>query len=185
MALSEHDIVKGLEVVTQDAYILGRVMDIRFEDLTWSIQGFKVKTESKISKIISVSGKSMILLQPGKYTIADVVLMPDTVETVRLKIAADTDNFRTVSSLIGNKVVSQDDCLIGIVDSIQVDLDNWTVVSMKVKLDKTAYQPLEIKKGLFGKKVSGLMMTHISDIAEGTIKLNLNTFAVKSQIVID
>ena len=185
MALSEHDIVKGLEVITQDAYILGRVVDIRFEDLTWSIQGFKVKTESKISKIISVSGKSMVLLQPGKYTIADVVLMPDTVETVRLKIAADTDNFRTVSSLIGNKVVSQDDFLIGTVDSIQVDLDNWTVVSMKVKLDKTAYQQLEIKKGLFAKKASGLLMTHISDIGEGIIKLNLNTFAVKSQIVID
>jgi hypothetical protein len=56
---------------------------------------------------------------------------------------------------------------------------------MKVKLDKSAYQPLEIKKGLFGKKVSGLLMTHIEEITAEDIKLNLNIFGIKSQIVIE
>lgn len=79
MALVDYESVKGLEVITQDAYILGEVLDVRFEDLTWNIQGFKVKSESRISKMISVgSGKSMLLLQPGKYEIRDVVLLSDT-----------------------------------------------------------------------------------------------------------
>ena len=185
MALTEYDSVKGLEIITQDANIVGRVLDVRFEDLTWNIQGFKVKTESKISKMINVSGKSIVLLQPGKYVIGDVILMPETIDSLKLKVIADNEGFKSVSVLVGKRVLSQENVIIGFVDSVQIDLENWTVVSMKVKLDKSAYQPLEIKKGLFGKKVSGLLMTHIEEITAEDIKLNLNIFGIKSQIVIE
>ena len=78
MATVDFENVKGLEVIGQDACILGEVLDIRYEDLTWGIQGFKVKSEKSVSKKINVgSGKSMLLVQPGKYVIGDVVLMPD------------------------------------------------------------------------------------------------------------
>jgi len=185
MALTEYDSVKGLEIITQDANIVGRVLDVRFEDLTWNIQGFKVKTESKISKLINVSGKSIVLLQPGKYVIGDVILMPETLEGLKLKVTADNEDFKSVSVLVGKRVLSQENVIIGFVESVQIDLENWTVVSMKVKLDKSAYQPLEIKKGLFAKKVSGLLMTHIEEITTEDIKLNLNLFGIKSQIVIE
>ena len=185
MALTEYESIKGLEVITQDATILGRVIDVRFEDLTWNIQGLKVKTESKISKIINVSGKSIVLLQPSKYIIGDVVLMTDTLDMARVRVAADNENFRTVSSLIGCKVLSTENVIIGTIDSIQLDLDDWTVAAMKVKLDKSAYEPLEIKKGLLGKKVTGLLMNHISEITKDSVKLNLNVFGVKSQVTVD
>ena len=185
MALVDYDSVKGLEVITQDAYILGEVLDVRFEDLTWNIQGFKIKSESKISKMISVgSGKSMILLQPGKYAIQDVVVVPDNINEVRTRITTDNNNYKSLSDTIGMKVMSSENVLIGTVDSVQVDLDNWTVVSFKVKLDKGAYAPLEIKKGLLGKKVSGLLMTDIAEISD-TIKLSLNLYGVKSQVIVD
>ena len=74
--------------------------------------------------------------------------------------------------------------IIGTIDSIQMDLDNWNLVSMKVKLDKTAYAPLDIKKGLLGKKVSGLLMTDIAEITD-VIRLNLSILEVKSQVIID
>ena len=185
MALTEYDSVKGLEIITQDANIVGRVLDVRFEDLTWNIQGFKVKTESKVSKLINVSGKSIVLLQPGKYVIGDVILMPETLEGLKLKVVADNEDFKSVSVLVGKRVLSQENVIIGFVESVQIDLENWSVASMKVKLDKSAYQPLEIKKGLFGKKVSGLLMTHIEEITAEDIKLNLNLFGIKSQIVIE
>ena len=184
MALVDYDSVKGLDIITQDALILGEVIDIRFEDLTWNIQGFKVKSESKVSKQINVSGKSMLLLQPGKYTINDVVLLPDTIDVAKMRITADNSNFKSVSSLIGMKVMSKENFLIGTVDSIHVDLDNWTVVSMKVKLDKVAYAPLEIKKGLLSKKVSGLMMTDVAEIGEN-IQLGLDILTVKAQVTVD
>ncbi len=185
MALVDYDSVKGLEVITQDAYILGEVLDVRFEDLTWNIQGFKIKSESKISKMISVgSGKSMILLQPGKYAIQDVVVVPDNINEVRTRITTDNNNYKSLSDTIGMKVMSSENVLIGTVDSVQVDLDNWTVVSFKVKLDKGAYAPLEIKKGLLGKKVSGLLMSDISEMGDD-IKLNLNLFGIKGQVVVD
>ena len=185
MALVDFEFVKNLDVVTQDAYILGEVLDIRYEDLTWNIQGLKVKSESRISKMINVgSGKSMILLQPGKYAVADVVLLPDPIDSARLKITADSNNYKSVDSTIGMKVHSSENVLVGTVDSIQVDLDNWTVVSMKVKVDKAAYAPLNIKKGLFGKKVSGLNMTDIAEITD-VIRLNLDISAVGRQVIVD
>ena len=185
MALVDYDSVKGLEVITQDAYILGEVLDVRFEDLTWNIQGFKIKSESKISKMINVgSGISMILLQPGKYAIQDVVVVPDNINEVRTRITTDNNNYKSLSDTIGMKVMSSENVLIGTVDSVQVDLDNWAVVSFKVKLDKGAYAPLEIKKGLLGKKVSGLLMSDISEMGDD-IKLNLNLFGIKGQVVVD
>ncbi len=185
MAMYEFDSVKGLDVITQDAYILGEVLDVRFEDLTWNIQGFKVKTQSKVSKMISVgSGKSMVLLQPGKYAIGDVIVLPDTIDGVRSRIAVDNNNYKTLSSVLGMKVMSNENVIIGTIDSIQMDLDNWNLVSMKVKLDKTAYAPLDIKKGLLGKKVSGLLMTDIAEITD-VIRLNLSILEVKSQVIID
>ena len=185
MATVDFENVKGLEVIGQDACILGEVLDIRYEDLTWGIQGFKVKSEKSVSKKINVgSGKSMLLVQPGKYVIGDVVLMPDTIEESRSRISADSNDYRSVASTIDMKVMSEENVLIGTVDSIQVDLENWTVVSFKVKLDKNAYAPLEIKKGLLGKKVSGLLMTDISEITD-TIRLSLNLFAIKSQVIVD
>ena len=185
MALVDYESVKGLDVITQDALILGEILDIRFEDLTWNIQGFKIKSESKVSKMINVgSGKSMILLQPGKYVFGDVVLLPDTINEVKMRITSDNNNFKSLSKTLGMKVMTSENVLIGTVDSIQIDLENWTVVSMKVKLDKGAYAPLEIKKGLLGKKISGLLMTDIAEISE-VIKLNLNLYGVKTQVVID
>ena len=185
MALMDFDKVKGLEVIGQDACILGEVLDIRYEDLTWNIQGLKVKTEKAVSKKINVgSGKSMVLIQPGKYTIGDVVLMPDTIDDSRTRITVDTNDYQSVQDTIDMKVVSSENVIIGTVDSIQVDLDNWTVVSFKVKLDKTAYEPLEIKKGLFGKKVSGLLMTDIAEISD-KIVLSLGISVVKSQVIVD
>ena len=185
IATVDFENVKGLEVIGQDACILGEVLDIRYEDLTWGIQGFKVKSEKSVSKKINVgSGKSMLLVQPGKYVIGDVVLMPDTIEESRSRISADSNDYRSVASTIDMKVMSEENVLIGTVDSIQVDLENWTVVSFKVKLDKNAYAPLEIKKGLLGKKVSGLLMTDISEITD-TIRLSLYLFAIKSQVIVD
>ena len=185
MATVDFDNVKGLEVIGQDACILGEVLDIRYEDLTWGIQGFKVKSEKSVSKKINVgSGKSMLLLQPGKYVFGDVILMPDTIEDSRSRISADSNDYKSVASTIDMKVFSDENVLIGYVDSIEVDLDNWTVVSFKVKLDKNAYAPLEIKKGLLGKKVSGLLMSDIAEITD-SIKLSLNLFAIKSQVIVD
>ncbi len=185
MAIVDFDSVKGLDIITQDAYILGEILDIRFEDLTWNIQGFKVKSESKVSKMINVgSGKSMLLVHPGKYVINDVVLLPDTIDGLGVKVSADSNDFKSVSSLLGMKVMSKENFLIGTVDSIMVDLDNWNVVSMKVKLDKVAYAPLDIKKGLLSKKVSGLMMTDVAEIGD-SINLALDILTIKAQVTVD
>ena len=185
MAMYEYDDLKNLDVITQDAYILGEILDVRYEDLTWNIKGLKVKSQSKVSKMINVgSGKSMLLLQPGKYAINDVLVLPDAIDGVMMRVTADNNNFKSLADTLGMKVMSSENVLIGYVDSIQMDLESWKLISMKVKLDKNAYAPLDIKKGLLGKKVSGLLMTDISEVSD-VIKLSLNITEVKSQVIVD
>ena len=185
MAMYEYEDLKNLDVITQDAYILGEILDVRYEDLTWNIQGLKVKSQSKVSRMINVgSGKSMLLLQPGKYAINDVLVLPDAIDGVRNRLTADNNNYKSLADTLGMKVMSSENVLVGTVDSIQMDLDNWSLVSMKVKLDKGAYAPLDIKKGLLGKKVSGLLMTDIAEISD-VIRLSLNITEVKSQVIVD
>ena len=186
MALLEFESVKGLDVITQDAYVLGEVLDVRFEDLTWNIMGMRVRTGNSVSKMINVgSGKSIILVRPGDYTIRDVILMHDELDSARSKISADTNEFGSAAMLLGMRVQSSEAVLLGTVDTIMFDLENWKVVSIKVKLDKNAHEPLGVKKGILGsKRVSGIMTSDISDIGD-TIRLSLDVKALKGRVTVD
>ena len=73
----------------------------------------------------------------------------------------------------------------GVVDAVMVDLDGWSLNSLKVKLDKTAYDRLGIKKGLlFAKTVSGLMVSLIETVTEN-IMLNVTADELKDIVILD
>ena len=174
--------VVGKDVVTQDAYILGCVQDIRCEDLNWSIVGLKVKSSSTVSgKLNMGSGRSMIMLEPEDFCINDVLLSGFTIDTIRSRITADDNGFLSVGSLEGMKVYASDAFLVGTVSDLVIDYESWKVISMVIKIDKNAYAVLGIKKGLFAKKASGILMSHIEGISD-TIVLGIDTDGVKSQL---
>lgn len=185
MALTVLDDVLGKKVVTQDAIILGEVTDVRYETLTWNILGFKVRAGSTAVTMLGpvVAKSTSILLEPGKYVINDVVLLPDKMESARSKITTDNDNFASAVSIGKKKVFTSDGILLGSVSSINIDLTKWRIVSFKIKLDKGAYPLLDIKKGLLPKKISGILTSHVDSIA-GNVGLTLTMEKVKGQIVI-
>lgn len=186
MPLIDVNTLKGLEMITQDAHIIGKISDLRFENSTWKIQGFRVKTEKSISKFIKTGfGRSMILVKPHKFIIGEVILLYDELNNAKSYISADIDIFMTFRMISGMKVVSKEDLLIGTVETILLDIKNWSVVSMKIKLDRRAYELLGIKKGFFrSKTISGILMTNIEEISD-VIRLSLNIRAIKNQIIID
>jgi sporulation protein YlmC with PRC-barrel domain len=167
MATIALDELKGKEVISSDAYLLGNVQDVRYDPVSWDVLGLKVKSNKDVSKIISAgSARSMILVRPGDYAINDVILFRDTLEDSKDRISADNDNVSSLSFIIGKKIVSSDGLLVGIVSDVLLEMEQWSVQSVKVKLDKGAYEPLGLKKGIFSKTASGILVTHISAVTD-------------------
>lgn len=186
MASMDFSEFKGMQVITQDAYILGEVNDVAC-DGSWNIEGIKVTTSKTMSKMLNTgSGKSIVLLETGDYAINDVMLLPTDLNSARPSITVDKDDKQSLLLMLGSKVMTSDGLLVGNVEKIIIDNENWTAVSMKIKMDKGAYVPLNIKKGLIGSKVlSGILMTDIAAVTINDITLNLDTEGVKGQVIVD
>ena len=174
------------KVISQDAYEVGEVQDIRYDPATWNIEGLKLRCSKTVSSMISAgTSKSMIMLGPVQFSMNDVIVLPDDIEGANSYIRADSDNFSAVSYLMGRKVISADGATIGAVESVLIDLDDWSLNSLRVKLDKTAYERLGIKKGLiFGKTVSGLLVNLIEAVTEN-IMLNVTADELKDIVIQD
>ena len=182
--MAENDYLIGKDVITKDAYKLGEIQDYSCETVSWSIMGLRVKSGNNVAPLLNIgSGKSMILLQPDDFTINDVVLLDDTIEEVRSKITADRSDYLSINSMIGVSVYASDGLLVGTIDSIEVDYSKWKLISMQVKLDKAAHQALGVKKILFGKKISGILMSQIDGIRDSVI-LSLDTDSIRGQMII-
>lgn len=179
------DELKGKEVISSDAYILGNVLDVRYDPVSWDIMGLKVKSNKDISRIISAgSSKSMIMVGPGDYAVNDVILFRDTLEDSKDRISADNDNISSISFLSGKKIVTSDGLFVGTVSEVLLEMEHWTVQSVKVRLDKGAFEPLGVKKGLFSKTASGILVTHISAVTDN-VSLYLTTNDLAEVIILD
>lgn len=178
------DELKKHTVVSQDAYNVGEVLDVRYDVADWSAEGLKIKCSKDVSNIIGAgSSKSMILIRPPSFRMHDVILIPDTVEGARPYIRADTEALGSVSALIGKKIYTCDQQIVGSIDSVDIDTLSWKVHSFSVKLDKSAHDLLGIKKGLgfMSKSVTGITVNHVSTVAE-IISLTLNMDQVRDVV---
>lgn len=184
MVLTELDTVIGKQVITQDGYILGEIQDIRYVNQTWDIQGLKIRTRKTVSDVMNIgSAKSLVLLEIGDYVINDVVILPADINSARSLISADNVSYPSLSYLQGKRVFATNGLLVGIVESVIIDTESWQAVSINVKLDKTAYEPLGVKKGLFAKRVSGILSSNIETVTD-SIALNVDSETLKGQISI-
>lgn len=186
MTLVDSAVITNKEVISQDAFKVGDVQDIRYNPTTWDIEGLKVRCSKTVSSMISAgTSKAMIMLGPVQFSMNDVIVIPDDVEGANSYIRADSDSFAAVSYLLGRKVITADGVTVGAVESVLTDMDSWTLNSLRVKLDKTAYERLGIKKGLiFSKTVSGIMVNLIETVTENII-LNATVDELKDIVIVD
>jgi sporulation protein YlmC with PRC-barrel domain len=185
MIMKELDKIQGLNVITQDAFLLGEVHDVRYNPTNWSVVGLQIRTEKAAASMLNAGvGKSMVVLGPGKYIFNDVILLPDKIDMAKDRITADNANVPSLNYISGKKVTSSEGVLVGNISSIFIDVEKWSVVSFKVRLDKNACAPLGIKKGLFAKTVSGILVAHIASVAEN-VNLALSMDELKNEIIVD
>ena len=85
--------------------------------------------------------------------------------------------------MVGMKVYSSDATLIGTIESFEINCNTWKVLSMIIKMDKTAYDALEVRKGLRAKRISGIKMSEVQAVNDSII-LRSDVQKIKSQMVI-
>ena len=175
-----------LRIISQDAYEVGEVLDLRFNLSTWAVEGFRVRCTKDVSNIIGAgSSKSMILVKPPCFQKHDVILIPDTVEESRAYIRADSEALELVSTIDGKRVYTADQQVLGVVEVTNIDVGDWTIHSFIIRLDKTAHELLGIKKGLgfMTKSVSGINVGNVATIAEN-MSLNLTIDQVRDVVTV-
>lgn len=182
MSLTEAGSLTGMNVVSGDAYIVGDVMDMRYDPVSWRLEGLKVRCTKGASNVIGAgNGRSMVLLGPADLIINDVVLLPDSLEDARDYIRADTDALSSVGYLEGRRVVSSDGMLLGTVDAVLLDLATWNVHSFRMKVDKAACTVLGMRKGIFAKVVTGISTVNVETVTEN-VNLNVTAEQVRGLI---
>jgi len=175
----------GLEIISSDAYKIGDLVDIRY-DTKWKVIGLTTKTDKNLAKKIDSigSGRSLIRIEPKKFIINDVILMAESTSEIGPMITVDSENAESLSHLTGKKVVSEEGIILGTVYDVNVDTDLWTVPTISVKLEKIAFEPLGLKKGLFSKTVISIRTEYIESTGE-LISLNQKIEDMREEIVVE
>lgn len=185
MASRTLESMKDMDIISSDAFKVGEIVDVRYDPATWNVHSIKAKTEKSMAKTLSVgSGRSFISVAPGDYIMNDVMIMPESVSELDSVISVDKENVPALTFFERKKVVSKEGVTIGIVENVNVDTDMWTVLSVSVKLDKAAFDPLGLKKGLLSKTVIVIRSEYIEAASE-MITLNQSVTDMKDEIVIE
>ena len=58
MSLTEAGSLTGMNVVSGDAYIVGDIMDMRYDPVSWTLEGLKVRCTKGASNVIGAGTAS-------------------------------------------------------------------------------------------------------------------------------
>ena len=163
-------IVNKIDVISQDARIIGRIQEVRYDPHDYTITGLAVRCEKEISSLIEAgNSKSRILIKPENFELYDVLLLADTVEEAKAYIQPDMDTRSAVRGFIGKDVITSEHLKLGTIDAVYLDLDGWFIDSFLIKVDKDAHTPLGLKKLLKAKRIRGVKADHISVMSENIL----------------
>lgn len=164
------DSIKGLSIVTRDAYILGEVVDARYDPRTWEVAGLVVRSSRTASGMLNAgAGRSMILLKPGRLAVMDVMLSDMDFGALSGSVAADSGALPAVSALAGMRLRTSDGFLLGTAERAMIDTAEWTVQSLEVKLDKGAMAELGLKRGLLSKAAASLPVADVASVGDAIL----------------
>ncbi|MDR0791230.1 MAG: hypothetical protein LBE47_01685 [Methanomassiliicoccaceae archaeon] len=176
--------LKDLQMISSDAYIVGDIMDVRYDPLEWNVVGLKVKSSKRPSGKLAVgSGKAVFLVRPNGFVLNDVMLLNQAVGDLKDLIVPDNNNISSLSTMVSAKVVTRDNILVGVVTTVMIDPDSWKVLSIVVRLDKTAIDAMKMKKGLF-EKINVEIRSNMIQQAVDMIHLDEHIDGVKEKMTV-
>ena len=84
MITDYESLVDKIDVISQDAYRMGRIEGVRYDPHDYNILGLIVKCEKEVSAMLNAgTSKSRILLRPDNFEVHDVLLIGETVEDAK------------------------------------------------------------------------------------------------------
>jgi len=145
------EVLKDITMISSDAYEIGEVTDVRYDPFEWKVIGLKVNVKKSSVKLAAGHGKANILILPRTFVMNDVILLEEAIDEMKDLITPDNNNMASLTSMMNAKVVTKDNALVGTVVTVMIDPNDWKVMSIIVRLDKTAIESMKMKKGLFMK----------------------------------
>ncbi|MDI3541833.1 MAG: hypothetical protein PWQ62_747 [Candidatus Methanomethylophilaceae archaeon] len=148
--------LKGMQVISFDARLLGTVLDVGYDQSSWRGTHMRIALSKGIEKELAVgkgrhSAKTLIPVS-AIANLYDVVLVDHEISYMKDIISPDTNSSPLLSSLIGKKVLSSDNLSVGTIIDVLIDpADNWSVPNLSVVVDKETVEPLGLKKSLLGR----------------------------------
>ncbi|MDR0778543.1 MAG: hypothetical protein LBE48_03795 [Methanomassiliicoccaceae archaeon] len=175
--------LKDLEIISSDAYLIGEIIDVRYDPFEWKVIGLKVRSKKPHEKLAIGHGKAVFLIRPDDFVLNDVMLLGHPVDGLKDMIVPDNNNISSLSAMMSAKVVTRDNILVGTVNTVLIDPDNWKVLSIVVRLDKTAIEAMRMKKGLF-EKINVEIRSDIILTASDMIHLDEQMDGVKAKMTV-
>lgn len=71
--------------------------------------------------------------------------------------------------IVGKEIFATDGHELGEIVSLQIDADNWRVLALNVKLNRSVHEDLKLKKPLLGSQTVQIRVSEISGIADSAI----------------
>jgi sporulation protein YlmC with PRC-barrel domain len=160
-------LLKGKKVVGAEGYILGEVEGVEVDYETWQAKALNVSLTSDATAELGFQ-KSFL----HKVTISLPVQLVEAVGEViplktpirKLEDAVDKGILVRPIKIEGKQVVGAKGYVVGEVEGLELDLDNWQVTGLQVALNEDATMKLGFKKPFLSKVVVVIPSSAVSHI---------------------
>lgn len=145
--------IKGKDVISADAVIIGTVDSITVDTDTWKVLAIKVSVRKGNEAALNVKKKALGLQRvhvatPQVSSVTDTVTLAVKMDQVKEVLLEEKKVPLNADKMLNKKVVAQDGTRVGYLSDVHFDRSkNWEVTKIEVKLDKTAKNTLFIKGG--------------------------------------
>lgn len=177
-------------VITSDAFVIGEVDGIRYDPQKWQagflLVNIKKSFESHLCTGRSTFSSSKIMVPMNLIqTINDVIILAYALKDLKELVKPDNLNIPNLGHLMGKKVVTSDNQILGVVSDINLDVqDIWPILSVSVRPDKNIIEVLGLKKPFFSKMPAIILeITTVVSIME-MLNLNVDIAGVKEKMTL-
>ncbi|HUT26903.1 MAG TPA: PRC-barrel domain-containing protein [Methanomassiliicoccales archaeon] len=180
------DIV-GKEVISADAIIIGTVEGISVDTDIWKVPAIRVSVRKGNEASLNMKKKAIGLQRvhvatPQVSSVSDTVTLAVKMDQVKEVLLEDKKVPMSAGDLLNKKVVAQDGKQVGYLDNVYFDAGKgWDITKLGVKLEKSAKQALDLKKGIAPSSQITIMTKDVKTVGD-MVMLNLNMSELKDYL---
>ncbi|OPX59402.1 MAG: PRC-barrel domain protein [Methanomassiliicoccales archaeon PtaB.Bin134] len=180
------DIV-GKEVISADAIIIGTVEGIALDVDNWKVTAIRVSVRKGNEAALNLKKKALGVQRvhvaaPQVSSVSDTVTLAVKMDQVKDVLLEDRKAPLSAGDLMNKRVVGHDGKQIGYLDNVYFDAGRtWEITKFGVKLDKSAKQALDLKKGIAPSSQITVLTKDVKTVGD-MVMLALDTSGLKDYL---